>query len=118
MVQSEGNVMVKLRLNNASSSLSFSFFQHTMSSHKLRSIDPTTIILSMATIVKSIREAHGRRRMSTYHQALQSVLQDSNPFGQFANAADSKVITFDARYMSNIAELLERQHQFNKANLT
>jgi hypothetical protein len=47
--------------------------------------DLTTIIFSMAKIVKSIREAHDRKRVSTYHQALQSILQKLNPFGHFAD---------------------------------
>jgi hypothetical protein len=84
------------------------FFQHTMSSlDKLRYRDLTTIIFSMAKIVKSIRAAQERKGVSTYHHALRNIFQKSNPFGHFANAADAKVITFDARYMSNIAELLE-----------
>jgi hypothetical protein len=53
--------------------------------------------------VKSIREAHDRERVSTYHQALQSILQKLNPFGHFAKAVDVKLMAFDARSMSNLA---------------
>jgi hypothetical protein len=83
------------------------FLQCTLSSlDKLRSKDLTTIVLSMAKSVKSIREAHERKRMSTYHQALGSLFQKSKPFGHFAKAADRLLMEtseFNARCMSNLA---------------
>jgi hypothetical protein len=83
------------------------FLQHTVRSiDKLRSIDLTTIIHSMAKIKQSIREAQERREMNIYHLALGSLFQKSNPFGYFANAADRILMEtseFDARCMSNLA---------------
>jgi hypothetical protein len=80
------------------------FFQHTMSAiDKLRYRDLTTIVLSMAKSVKIIREAHERRKVNIYHQTLGSILQDSNPFGHFAKAADRILVKFSARHMSNLA---------------
>jgi hypothetical protein len=79
-------------------------FQHTMNSlDKMKHRDLTTVILSIAKIVKSIREANQTRTMNVYHQALESLLQKSNPFGHFATAADRKLIEFDPRSLSNLA---------------
>ncbi|KAL7507990.1 hypothetical protein ACHAXN_005094 [Cyclotella atomus] len=79
-------------------------FQHTMNSLvKMKYKDLTTVILSIAKVVKSIREANQTRTMNVYHQALESLLQKTNPFGHFAMAADRKLIEFDARHLSNLA---------------
>ena len=68
-------------------------FQHTMKSlDKMNYRDLATVILSMAKIVKNIREANNMKRLSVYHRALGSLLQQSNPFGHFANAAERELI--------------------------
>jgi hypothetical protein len=79
-------------------------FQHTMSSlGKMKIKDLTTVTLSIAKIVKCIREASQTRTMNVNHQALGRLLQKSNPFGHFAVAADRKLIEFDPRQLSNLA---------------
>jgi hypothetical protein len=79
-------------------------FQHPMNPLvKMKYKDLTTVILSIAKVVKSIREANQTRTMNVYHQALESLLQKTNPFGHFAMAADRKLIEFDARHLSNLA---------------
>jgi hypothetical protein len=79
-------------------------FRYTMDSlDKIKPKDLATITLSMAKIVKNIREASQMKRMNYCHRALGSLLQKSNPFGHFAMAADRKLISFEERELSNIA---------------
>jgi hypothetical protein len=79
-------------------------FLHTMNSlEKMKHKDLTSVILSMAKFVKNIREANQMKRMTVYHRALGSLLQQSNPFGHFATTADRKLVDFDARHVSNLA---------------
>ena len=65
--------------------------------------DLTTVIHSMAKIVKCIREGNQTRTMNVYYQALGRLLQQENPFGHFAKAADKQLMKFDARHVSNLA---------------
>eukprot|EP00956_Cyclotella_meneghiniana_P009487 scaffold13137_cov57-Cyclotella_meneghiniana.AAC.8 len=71
--------------------------------------DLATITLSVAKIVRSIREAHERRRVNIYHQAFGSVFQESssNPnrsiFHALAKATYANLPDFESRYLSNTA---------------
>eukprot|EP00956_Cyclotella_meneghiniana_P018513 scaffold30905_cov45-Cyclotella_meneghiniana.AAC.5 len=77
--------------------------------NKSKTKDLATVTLSIAKIVRSIREAHARRRVNIYHQALGSVLQDDNSkpdqriFHALVRATDANLYQFDARSLSNTA---------------
>eukprot|EP00956_Cyclotella_meneghiniana_P012621 scaffold17948_cov37-Cyclotella_meneghiniana.AAC.6 len=84
--------------------------QHTTDSlSRFRQKELATITLSIAKIVRSIREAHERRRVNFYHQAFGKILQESssNPnqgiFHALAKATDANLPRFDARSFSNTA---------------
>lgn len=79
-------------------------FKYMDSVDKMKPKDLTTVTLSMAKIVKNIREASHMKRINVYHQTLGRLLQKSNPFGHFhfAMAANKKMISFDARDLSNL----------------
>jgi hypothetical protein len=78
-------------------------FKRTMNSvDKKKPKDLTTIILSMAKIVKTVREAIQMKRTNIYHQTLGNLLQRSNPFRHFAKAAERILVKFDARNISNL----------------
>eukprot|EP00956_Cyclotella_meneghiniana_P030018 scaffold74564_cov56-Cyclotella_meneghiniana.AAC.4 len=77
--------------------------------NKFKPKDLATITLSIAKIVRSIREAHQRRNVNIYHQAFGKVLQESstNPnqgiFHALAKATDANLPQFAARDLSNTA---------------
>eukprot|EP00956_Cyclotella_meneghiniana_P028404 scaffold65823_cov40-Cyclotella_meneghiniana.AAC.1 len=77
--------------------------------NKSKPKDLATITLSIAKIVRSIREAHQRRRVSIYHQAFGKVLQESssNPnqgiFHALAKATDAKLPHFESQALANTA---------------
>eukprot|EP00956_Cyclotella_meneghiniana_P008599 scaffold11689_cov69-Cyclotella_meneghiniana.AAC.3 len=84
--------------------------QHTTDSlGKCKPKELATITLSIAKIVRGIREAHERRRVNIYHQAFGSVLQESssNPnqgiFHALVKATDANLPDFKSRDLSNIA---------------
>eukprot|EP00956_Cyclotella_meneghiniana_P012455 scaffold17701_cov38-Cyclotella_meneghiniana.AAC.2 len=68
-----------------------------------------TITLSIAKIVRSVREAHARRRVNFYHQSIGKVLQESssNPnqgiFHALAKATDANLPHFESQALANIA---------------
>eukprot|EP00956_Cyclotella_meneghiniana_P018509 scaffold30905_cov45-Cyclotella_meneghiniana.AAC.1 len=77
--------------------------------NKSKPKDLSTITLSIAKIVRSIREAHHRRRMNIYHQAFGKVLQvnnskpDQSILHALAKATDANLHHFDERSFSNTA---------------
>eukprot|EP00956_Cyclotella_meneghiniana_P043162 scaffold255384_cov79-Cyclotella_meneghiniana.AAC.1 len=84
--------------------------QHTTDSlSRCRQKELAIITLSIAKIVRSIREAHERGRVNFYHQAFGKVLQESsaNPnqgmSHALAKATDANLPRFDARQLSNTA---------------
>eukprot|EP00956_Cyclotella_meneghiniana_P036776 scaffold130474_cov33-Cyclotella_meneghiniana.AAC.1 len=84
--------------------------QHTTNSlGKCKPKELATITLSIAKIVRSIREAHERRRVNFYHQAFGKVLQESssNPnqgiFHALAKATDANLLLFESQALANTA---------------
>eukprot|EP00956_Cyclotella_meneghiniana_P012616 scaffold17948_cov37-Cyclotella_meneghiniana.AAC.1 len=84
--------------------------QHTTDSlSRSRQKELATITLSIAKVVRSIREAHQRKRVNIYHQALGKVLQESNSnpnqgfFHALAKATDANLPQFESQALANTA---------------
>jgi hypothetical protein len=85
-------------------------FNHTMDSlDYMKHKDLSTIIISMAKIAKTVREAKRRRKLNNYHRVFSQLLldEDSNPMEdvfEFCGMAADKILpNFDARHISNLA---------------
>jgi hypothetical protein len=85
-------------------------FNHTMDSLDYMNYkDLTTIILSMAKIVKNVRKTKLRRKMNNIHQVFGQLLLNGDPnrmedvFDFCAMAADRTLPYSDARHISNLA---------------
>ena len=71
--------------------------------------DLATVTLSIAKILRSIRQAHDRRRVNIYHQAFGSVLQDDNSkpdqsiFHALVKATDANLPDFKSQALANTA---------------
>eukprot|EP00956_Cyclotella_meneghiniana_P030637 scaffold77880_cov74-Cyclotella_meneghiniana.AAC.2 len=76
---------------------------------KSKTKDLATVTLSIAKIVRSIREAHQRRHVNIYHQAFGTVLQDENSkpnqsiFHALVKATDAKLPDFKPQALANTA---------------
>lgn len=85
--------------------------RHTVNSiDNPRPIEVTTLILSMAKIVKNIQEAHKRRRCNIYHHVLgdafllkNNSIPNKRIFHALAKVADKYMPLLDSRCISNLA---------------
>jgi hypothetical protein len=83
---------------------------HTMKSMgAMQPKELTTIILSMAKIVKNVREAKQRRRVNIYQEAFDYILMDDSSvprdiiFDRCAEAASQKLRKTEPMYLSHLA---------------